>query len=1367
MSYDDLPPDAVAPLDAGLVAMNTPFKCLDTVIALYDFPGTQPSHLPLDLGDTVYVLAKNDSGWWDGVVFSRSGDMSRGWFPHTYVRSVNYAQPVLNKLKDNKELDSITAANTAANVLIPLFAVLLQKNLGDLGRDSPASNTRKNSVVSFASLETSIHSESRSRREHKLEPPQLPSQPPPPANHQYSVASTILMPYGSFSQSMSPSESADYSRFVPVEEAENLATAIKKAHGRNVVWLPRLTDSGDLAFYSEELDVYCEALPLVQLDMAVDLDGGNMILPSQEAINDTTIVSHVPAGADFYDSDLIEPASRLGSSVTKSFDIKRDSNASNISQNSASSYHHFMHPFFNVPGLFHAQYLDLTQWTELHEQFNYLLDLTYKALKDSNKQLFTMHLSRLTKLVAIVMFSARLVQDDFVGSKYEKSVRRKLKRLSESFAQMYINGLLHLSVMHYSLASSTADLFSLDIRRLNKSTSSQSTIHQSGSSKGLLGAAFPLTQQKPTEEYLDQALAAMLNSSEEAIVSYLHQIDHDAEIVRDSLNGLMKIFLRLSKNKKVSARDYDSSDMSENEDQDRYNVLPQVYPRFITEEFNGGNWCNPFFAGGHSYLNLSGDQLKNRYHLKAVIDQLAYDQAAKYTAEMTKHSKDINHYLAPDQQDRYYNESLKAERNEQVLRIMYKLLHHASSLVDLLESLDFTVFCLIKRYSSADKSPSLSTDDEKIPPMQHHERLPDESDENIITPGDTSDQVANSNLTFDYPMVLEFFQYKQQLHTWIASIVIHSQSLTLEDPDVFTAMKEDDSVVYNREALKSPLERSSRLLSNIISQQGKRKGVERMSIDLDQHLSELIESGLDVTQVILKTIQLLVEERETILNYATRVMHDDFNVELLVIEKNNTSAGHKSDDGANHYYSGKSKNEDTPWYMEGDEEFDLLFDANRHIKGGTKEALVAHLTHHEEFDASFNTAFLVSFATIMPIGEMIQLLINRFNIEAPEGLSYEEYLSWKSQKQGRIRLKVLNIMKLILENYWSDSYFNKTVLNRWSSFLKQLDVISFQITSRLITDIELILDGEILTEEPETILLGDKPPAPILKGFALRKLKLLDIEYVELARQLTIREFALYSEISKLACINKVWGKKSGLTESIEPITAFIKASNQLTNFVAYMILRKKDSRKRVQVIRYFVHVADKCRQYNNFSSMTAIISALYSSPIHRLKKTWAYVSRDTWAQLQSMNKLMNSSRNFNEYRDMLKFIGSEPCVPFFGVYLSDLTFVYHGNPDYLLNRNRMVNFAKRAKTVDIVTGIDRFKRIGYNFQTVNEIQNYLDLWFDKCPTIEEQYQLSLNLEPREVSDRKQSKALPKTPQQQTHISSLRHRQPMNVLGLR
>lgn len=1302
MSYEEIPPDVVSPHDATQTIQQT-LKCKDTVIALYDFPGTQPSHLPLDLGDTVYVLAKSDSGWWDGVSIV-DGEMLRGWFPHNYVRLVNFVQPVLNKLKLNKEIDSITAANTAANVLIPSFTSLLQRSLADLGKNSPASNTRKNSVVSFASLETSI-SDQRLRSNPALSnhTPSPSSEAtegasPAPAAHQPSFASTI----SSHSEDMPVAQDTPI-KFISVEEAEKLTLEVKQTEGKNIVWIARGTTTGDVAFYSEQLEVYCEMLPLVPLMPQADFNGGNLLLPPREALDVITPVNVVKD-----DKAEDDPHDRSNSSV-KGFDMKRDSNASSMSTtSSASSYHHFLQPFFATSGLFYSSFDDINKWTELKDRFNYLLDLTHKALKDSNKQLFSMHLSQLTKLVSIVLAGARLVHHDFADSKYEGSIRRKLKRITNGFSQLYINGLLHLSVMHYSVAASNTELFSLDIRSLNRSTGptpQASTVLPSESiSSSITG---------PNTRGLTDDLA-----SHDSVESYLLQIDHEVDAVRSNMNALIKIFLRLSKGKRVTIKDYDSSDASEDEGEDRFNVLPQVYPRFLADEFNGGNWCNPFFTNTKPYLNLSGEHLKNKYHLKVIIDNAGYERVKMSATEIVKISSETLNYLGPDNQEKYYNEQLRNGRNEQILRFIYKYLHHASSMLDLLESFDFTVFCLIKRSSSGD---SLGSNEE-------------------LKYGDQADDNTTGNLTFDYPVVLEYFKAKQFFHTLLSKIIMYSQSLTLDDPDVFTAMKEDDPILYNRETIKDPLERSAMVLSNILMQQNKMKSPDAITLDKDEVVSDLLLEGIDFCEHITALVQQLVEERETILNYATRVMHDDFNVQLLVIERNNTAASEKNEDSGAQYYSSKKGDEDTPWYLEGDEEGDLLLDIKGNIKGGTKEALVAHLTRHESLDSGFISVFLITFATMMSIGELIQTLINRFNMDAPEGLSYEEYLSWKSLKQSKVRAKVLDIMKLLIDVHWCDSFYSITVLQRWLAFSQLPTVKRFPVSEKISEGIEKILRGEPTTKRHESAVVLGKPPAPILKGFSIKKLKLQDIDYIEFARQITIREFLLFCQINELACINKVWGKKSGLQESIEPITNFIKASNQLTNFVAYMILRKEDAKKRVRSIRYFVQVAEKCRQYNNFSSMTAIISALYSSPIHRLKKTWAFVSRDILTQLHNMNRLMNSTRNFNEYRDVLKFIGSEPCVPFFGVYLSDLTFIYHGNPQHLLNRTRMINFAKRAKTVEIVEGIDRFQKIAYNFQSVGEIQKYLDLWFDKCPSIEEQYQLSLNLEPREVIDRKVSK---------------------------
>ncbi|KAK6455741.1 cell division control protein 25 [Scheffersomyces xylosifermentans] len=1308
---DEIAPDVIAPHDTKTTA-DHPLKHLDTVIALYDFPGTQPTHLPLNLGDTVYVLSKSETGWWDGILVGQTGELQRGWFPHHYVRSVNYVQPVLNKLKSNKEIDSITASNTAANVLIPSFTNLLQKNLNDSEKNSPANSTRKNSVVSFASSETSIPSDSKAA--HLANPmPKYQSTDSVITSHQQSQQPSI-------SHTLTSADFNDNSIiFTNEEEAEALAQEYREKHNKIVTWIPKCATNGDFVFYCEMLNIYTKSMPLIDFD-ASDFPL-SIEMPSKETLSDNSVLQVDGIHSSTGESVL---GSRANSSTT--FDpLKRDSNASSVTQSSgASSYHHFNRPFFSMDNLFYKHPSDLTCWSELRTQFNYFLDLSSKSLKDHNKQLFSTHFSRLNKIMSIVFAASRLNQEDFMNTKYETSIKRKLKRIASSFAQLYINGILHLSVMHHSQATSEGQLFSFDIFKLNKSTS------KAGSAVSPQSSLSTIRQNSEDGTTIDSSLTnvsktspAVGTTSPSTLIhhdSYLGQLEYDIDVLRSNINSLVKIFMKLSKDKIVRRSDYDSSDASEDEGEERYDILPQTYPRFIVDEFNGGNWCNPFFTTNNPVLNVSGDDLKNRYHSKVIIDHQAYDSIYQYVEEIVKLSKETLEYLKPQVQHLYYNDVLKNERNTQVLRLIYKLLYHASSMVDLMESFDFTVFCLMKRNTSGQEE-----DADKVRDQLHDKTKDPSNDETRTT--------SASNLTFDYPVVLDFFQLKQEFHNLILKVIMSTQSLTLDDPEVFKGLKDEDPLFYNRDVLKLPTEKAAMLLINILSEQVDIKKGDSISLNPDTLMSGYLSEGIKFYDVILSTIQQLIDERETILNYATRVMHDDFNVQLLVIERNNTLLSEKSDDHS-YYSGGHKKASDVPWYLEGDEEYDLLLDLKGNIKGGTKEALVAHLTHHDLFDTNFNAAFLLTFASIMSLGEFVGLLINRFNIEAPEGLSYEEYNTWITKKQNPIRLRVMNIMKLLVEKHWSRSYYNETILKRWMAFSSTAAVQSYSIGKLLTSYLARILNGEVIFVERQPVIPNVKPPASLTKGSSLKKLKLLDIDYIELARQLTLREFKLYAKITKFTCLAKVWGKKSGLNENFDNITTFIKASNQLTNYVAYMILRKPEVKKRVQIIRYFVQVAEKCRQYNNFSSMTAIISALYSSPIHRLKKTWKYVSPDTLSHLQNMNKLMNSSRNFNEYRDVLKFIGSEPCVPFFGVFLSDLTFVFHGNPDYLMNRTRMVNFAKRAKTCEIVTGIDRFKTTGYNFQEVAEIQKYLSSWFDKCPTIEEQYQLSLNLEPREAN---------------------------------
>ncbi|CAG8769421.1 2943_t:CDS:2, partial [Ambispora leptoticha] len=161
--------------------------------------------------------------------------------------------------------------------------------------------------------------------------------------------------------------------------------------------------------------------------------------------------------------------------------------------------------------------------------------------------------------------------------------------------------------------------------------------------------------------------------------------------------------------------------------------------------------------------------------------------------------------------------------------------------------------------------------------------------------------------------------------------------------------------------------------------------------------------------------------------------------------------------------------------------------------------------------------------------------------------------------------------------------------------------------------------------------------------------------------------------------------------EIAENIKAMIVNSNQITGWVAESILNQTEVRKRCALIKHFVTIADRCRVLNNFNSLTAIISGLNSAPIHRLKRTWEMVNQKTMQTLEALNRIMNSTKNFSDYRETLHSV-NPPCVPFLGVYLTDLTFIEDGNPDTLKKDRALINFSKRMKTAEVIREIQQYQ---------------------------------------------------------------------------
>lgn len=69
------------------------------------------------------------------------------------------------------------------------------------------------------------------------------------------------------------------------------------------------------------------------------------------------------------------------------------------------------------------------------------------------------------------------------------------------------------------------------------------------------------------------------------------------------------------------------------------------------------------------------------------------------------------------------------------------------------------------------------------------------------------------------------------------------------------------------------------------------------------------------------------------------------------------------------------------------------------------------------------------------------------------------------------------------------------------------------------------------------------PPPPAIAPKSSKKLKLLDIDPLELARQLTIMESQLYQKIKPMECLQRSREQK---TENVDNITTVIQTSNRV-----------------------------------------------------------------------------------------------------------------------------------------------------------------------------------------------------------------------------
>ncbi|KAI7828926.1 ras guanine nucleotide exchange factor domain-containing protein [Gamsiella multidivaricata] len=432
------------------------------------------------------------------------------------------------------------------------------------------------------------------------------------------------------------------------------------------------------------------------------------------------------------------------------------------------------------------------------------------------------------------------------------------------------------------------------------------------------------------------------------------------------------------------------------------------------------------------------------------------------------------------------------------------------------------------------------------------------------------------------------------------------------------------------------------------------------------------------------------------------------------------------------------------WFLDYDyQRDDLILNAEGQVKGGTLPALIERLTLHDGLDSNFIATFLLSYRSFTTTKELFQHLFLRFTIQSPAGLDAEELEIWTEKKLTPIRLRVFNIIKSWLENYYlEDEVDDKEALSMIKDFsgsTAMKDTMSFAAVQLIkLVEKREQSDGAF---RKMVLNLTTQAPQPITPR-NLKKIKFLEIDPLEFARQLTIMEAAVYNKIRPVECLAKAWTSDDPeVAAKAVNIKKMIETSNLLSNWINELVLSEKEIRKRVLVIRHLVLIAEKLRQLNNFSVLSAAMAALSLSPIHRLKRTWEQVPQRTITSFMELQTLMGVAKNWAEYREELHS-ANPPCVPFVGMYLTDLVMIQDGNSDFLKKSNHLINFYKRVKTAEVIREIQQYQSVPYCLTPVPEIQAFIRRGMDGTKSVADLYDMSLALEPRERGDEKIARML-------------------------
>ncbi|XP_032485010.1 ral guanine nucleotide dissociation stimulator-like 3 isoform X1 [Phocoena sinus] len=283
-----------------------------------------------------------------------------------------------------------------------------------------------------------------------------------------------------------------------------------------------------------------------------------------------------------------------------------------------------------------------------------------------------------------------------------------------------------------------------------------------------------------------------------------------------------------------------------------------------------------------------------------------------------------------------------------------------------------------------------------------------------------------------------------------------------------------------------------------------------------------------------------------------------------------------------------------------------------------------------------------------------------------------------------------------------------------------------------------------------------RPDSPVgcleeVEGLVREGPELLDFSVDDVAEQLTLMDAELFSRVRPFECLGSVWSQRDrpGATGTASTVRATVTQFNTVTGCVLGSVLGSPGlaAPQRAQRLEKWIRIAQRCRELRNFSSLRAILSALQSNPIYRLKRSWGALSREPLSTFRKLSQIFSDENNHLSSREILSQEeateenappGSLPSklppgpIPYLGTFLTDLVMLDTALPDML--EGDLINFEKRRKEWEILAHIQQLQRRCQSYCLSSHLPILAALRTQRQLSEEQSYRISRVIEPPAAS---------------------------------